>query len=596
MMNRVFRSLLFLLALVPLLVFAQTAAPEEHTKWTASVPDSAAGAQATVTLKAEIAPGYHLYSLKKVEGGPTATSIEAVAPLKLAGPITTSKTTTKHDPNFDLDVEFFSDEATFQVPVQLGPDPKKGELNVTFQTCNDKTCDQPKTVAVPLSGAEAKAVVLQGDVDDARAKGLLPFILFAFTAGLLALLTPCVFPMVPITVSFFSKRRESMGPRAGIIQAVAYCVGIVGAFTGVGLLVTILFGASGIQTFATNPWVNVALAAVFILLALNLFGMLQVSLPSKVTNVFSPHSKTGLLAPLLMGLTFTLTSFTCTVPFVGTILVSAANGDILYPLIGMLAFSSAFALPFFLLALFPQYLARLPKSGSWLEMMKAFMGFLELAAAIKFVSNADLVLGTGLISRTTFLVIWAVILTGAVIFLTRLVKLPIKVDVPEKMGKGRLVTVLLTAATVVWLITGAMGKSLGELEAFLPPGGADGWQVDYNRALQIAKRDHKPLLIDFTGVTCTNCRWMEKNMFPRPAVVTEFKNYVLTRLFTDRAQDHDNQERKLKMTGKATLPIYVVVSPDEKVERVFEGSTRDEKAYVDFLKPTTSGSGPVAAR
>jgi len=604
MMNRVLRTLLLFVAIVlPLIASAQFTSAgsgpvEEHVKWSASMDASAAPSSATtVTLKAEITKGWHLYGLKPIEGGPISTKIEAGEGLTLKGAVTSSKTIQKHDPNFDLDVEFFEDEATFQVPVQLGPDIQKGALKVTFQACNDHTCDQPKTVEVPLTGGEAKAVVLKGDVDDAKAKGMLSFIAFAFTAGLLALLTPCVFPMVPITVSFFSKRRENMGPRVGMIHAAAYCGGIIGAFTGVGLLVTILFGASGIQKFATNPWVNIVLAVIFVLLALNLFGMLQLSLPSKVTNAFSPQSKSGILAPILMGLTFTLTSFTCTVPFVGTILVSAANGDIVYPLVGMLAFSTAFALPFFLLALFPQYLARLPKSGSWLEMMKAFMGFLEIAAAIKFISNADLVFGTGLISRSTFLVIWGIILLGSVVFLSALFQLPIKVDLPKKMGKGRMLTVALTSATIVWLFFGAFGGNLGALEAFLPPGEAKGWTLDYQRALQIARRDKKPMLIDFTGVTCTNCRLMEKNMFPRPAVEAKFKGYVLTKLYTDRPQDADNQERLQKLTGAVTLPAYVVLSPDEKVLRVFEGSTWDESEYLKFLAPSATGSaGAVAER
>jgi len=578
---------------LPLLASAQFSAggggsDEERVKWTATIPaDAAPSGKTVVTLKAVVAKGWHIYGMKKVEG-PTPTVITAIAPLKLDGEIKASKSIQKHDESFNVDVELFEDESTFEVPVQLGSDPKKDKLSVGFQACNDHTCDMPKTVEVPLTGEAAKAVIVKGDVDDAKSKGLLSFIAFAFTAGLLALLTPCVFPMVPITVSFFSKRRESMGPRVGMIHAAAYCGGIIGAFTGVGLLVTILFGASGIQKFATNPWVNIALAIIFVLLALNLFGMLQVSLPGKLTNAFSPHSKSGILAPILMGLTFTLTSFTCTVPFVGTILVSAANGDIVYPLIGMLAFSSAFALPFFLLALFPQYLARLPKSGSWLEMMKAFMGFLEIAAALKFISNADLVFGTGLISRPTFLIIWGIILLGAVVFLTGMFKLPIKVDLPDKMGKGRFLTVALTTATAGWLFFGAFGGNLAALEAFLPPGEADGWTMSYDRALQVARRDKKPMLIDFTGVTCTNCRLMEKNMFPKPAVVEQFKGYVLTKLYTDRPQDAENQERLQKLTGAVTLPAYVVLSPDEKVLRVFEGSTWNESEYLKFLNPSKS--------
>jgi thiol:disulfide interchange protein DsbD len=546
------RLVRLLLALLVLLLPVLATAQEGHAKWTATIPaDAKPGATVTAVLKAKVDEGWHVYSTKQVVG-PTVTTVEAVAPLKLAGKPTTLNGTEKKDPNFGIMVEYVTDGTTVEVPVTLGPDPKKGALRVTYQACDDRTCDMPRTVEVPLSGEAAKAVVQKGDVADPNNQALIPFMGAAFLAGLLALLTPCVFPMVPITVSYFAKRREAGGN--GLTQAAAYCVGIVGAFAAFGLLVTVLFGASGIQRFATNPWVNLALAALFVVLALNLFGLFQVSLPAKVTNAFNPHGKAGLLGPILMGLTFTLTSFTCTVPFVGTVLVSAAQGDIVRPLLGMLAFGSAFAMPFFLLALFPQFLAKLPKSGSWLEMVKAFMGFLEVAAAVKFVSNADLVWGTGLISRSTFLAIWVVIFAAAALFLVRVIRLP-------------------------------------KVEAFLPPGSNDGWsEMPYDRALTIARRDKKPLLIDFTGVTCTNCRWMEKNMFPRPEVAGEFSNYVLVKAFTDRntPADRTNQELMKKLTGKVTLPIYVIVSPEEKVLKIFEGSTRDAGEFVTFLKPAKS--------
>lgn len=584
LMPRLLRVFLLVLALlVPVLGSAQ-----ERAKWTASIPaDAKPGATVTAVLRAEIIDkGWHVYSTKEVPDGPATTTVEAQPPLKLAGKATTVKGESKEDPNFGKVVEYVAEESSIEVPITLGPDPKAGKLLVTFQACNDKTCDFPKTVEVPLTGEAAKEVVVQqGDVSDPTKLPLLPFMGTAFVAGLLALLTPCVFPMVPITVSYFAKRREAGGN--GLTQAGAYCFGIVGAFAAFGILVTVLFGASGVQRFATNPWVNIALGALFVFLALNLFGLYQVSLPSKMTNAFSPHGKAGLLGPILMGLTFTLTSFTCTVPFVGTVLISAAAGDIVRPLLGMLAFGSAFALPFFLLALFPQFLAKLPKSGSWLEMVKAFMGFLEIAAAVKFISNADLVWGTGLISRSTFLVIWIVIFAAAALFLLRIIRLP-KVDVPEKMGRGRLITIALTGVTCVWLALGASGRSLGDLEAFLPPGSADGWnEIPYDRALTIARRDRKPILIDFTGVTCTNCRWMEKNMFPRPEVKGEFGNYVLLKLFTDRMspEDRANQELMKKLTNKVTLPIYVIVGTDGKVQRIFEGSTPSSDKFVTFLKP-----------
>jgi thiol:disulfide interchange protein DsbD len=581
-MHRLTRTVVLLLALLlPLAALAQLGGTP-RAEWTATIPSGAkAGDKVTAVLKAKVEEGWHVYSTKPVEG-PTPTTVTAGDPLKLDGAPESINVEAAKDPNFGVMVEYITEESVIRVPVVLGDPPAEGKLQVTFQACNDKTCEFPVTVEVPLTGEKATTVVREAEAEQSE---LLPFMGGAFAAGLLALLTPCVFPMVPITVSYFSKRREKGGN--GLGQAAAYCFGIIGAFTVFGLLVTVLFGASGIQNFATNPWVNLALAALFVFLALNLFGIVQLNVPSKVTNFFNPSGKSGIFGPILMGLTFTLTSFTCTVPFVGTVLAAAAQGEYVRPLLGMLAFGTAFSLPFFLLALFPQFLASLPKSGSWLEMVKAYMGFLEIAAAIKFLSNADLVWGTNLISRSAFLWIWVAIFAAAALFLVRIVRIP-KVDIPEKIGAGRMVTVALTALVAIWLATGTSGRSLGELEAFLPPGKADGWaEIPYDRALAVAKRERKPLLIDFTGVTCTNCRWMEKNMFTRPEVESQFEKYALMKAFTDRNTpgDRANQKLMLELTKKVTLPIYVVVSPDGEVERIFEGSTRDPQEFLTFLKP-----------
>jgi thiol:disulfide interchange protein len=557
---------------VLLTVIAQAA---DKVVWTANLPD----AKGVVTLHAEIQKGWHLYSTTKTDG-PVPTTIKALPPLSLAGPIVQSTPVKKLDPNFNANVEYYSGSADFQVPVK--GDASKGKLTVEYQICSDNTCEPPKTVEVNLTGEASKEVVKTVS-SDGRERGFWGFVGFAFTAGLLALLTPCVFPMVPITVSFFAKRKAAQGSKAGLAQAAAYCGGIIGAFTGFGLIITILFGAGGIQTFATNPFVNLALAAIFIVLALSLFGMLQLNLPSKLTNAFQPQGKQGLLAPLLMGLTFTLTSFTCTVPFVGTILVSATKGDFLYPFVGMLAFSSAFALPFFLLALFPQALASLPKSGSWLDMMKAFMGFLEIAAAMKFLSNADLVLGTNLISRSTFLGVWALVLVLAALFLLRIIRLP-NLDLPKKIGAGRIVTVGASLAAAGWFLTGISGNSLGEIEAFLPPD-AGGWPQDFDRAVAASKAQGKPILIDFSGVSCTNCRWMEKNMLNRPEVESQLKNFVLVKLLTDRDIEGDRRNQKLQqqLTNSVTLPVYVQIDADQKVLKIFQGSTRNPAEYLTFL-------------
>jgi thiol:disulfide interchange protein len=577
--------------IVVLLVSICTAiavAQQQVVHWTAS----AAGA-GMIELHGKIDAGWHLYGLATDKTVPNVpTEVTAVPPLRLAGKVEQPKPIHKMDPNFGAEVDYFEHEVTFKVPVS--PQKIEGQkLKVHYQACNDRSCLPPTDAEVTIGASTQETAPVaatlpptQSDEDRinaAKKAGLLSFIGLAFGAGLLALLTPCVFPMVPITVSFFAKRRETIGSR-GLIDAAAYCVGIVGAFTAFGLIVTLLFGATGIRTFATNPWVNIAIGILFVGLALNLFGYYSLALPSGLANKFSPQGKAGIVAPILMGLTFTITSFTCTVPFIGTILVSATTGELLYPVVGMLAFGTAFCLPFFFLALFPQFLASMPKSGLWLEAVKGFMGFLEIAAAIKFFSNADLVWNEKpWLPRERFLLVWVVIGLAILAFLVGLIKLP-HVRLPKQVGKGRGVILAATAAAVLFLILGLVGRPLGELEAFLPPSHSD-WIPTYQKGQQLAQTTGKPMFINFTGVTCTNCRWMEKNMFPRDDIAGALKDFVRVELYTDRqtAEDQANQKRQLDLTGTVTLPEYVILSPDGKLLDKFESSTRDTQEFLKFI-------------
>lgn len=569
---------------------------------TPEVTKAAPNQDVLISLKATIDKTWHLYSSKKIEDGPVPTTITiADGPVQLSGEIQNPTPEVKMDPNFGKEVEFFADSAEYKVPVRVKEDAKgeiTGVIKVRFQACDDRRCLPPKTVEVPfkltIEGAPiANATPLPaagttGPVKvqtDAKNQGLLAFLGIAVSAGLLALLTPCVFPMIPITVSVFSKQKKEAGWKAGIGQALAFCAGIIGTFTVVGIIVALIFGASGVQKLATSPIVNLGLAALFFVLALNLFGVFEIGLPSSWANKINPRGKSGIAAPILMGLVFTLTSFTCTMPFVGTLLVSASQGDLLYPIVGMLAFSTTFAFPFFLLALFPQAASRLPKSGGWLATVKAFLGFIELAAAVKFVSNVDLVWQLNLMSRPVFLAVWACIFMVAGLFLLGALNLP-KLESGGRPGPGRLVFGLATVACAVWFLGAINGRAIGELEAFLPPDNDTKWATDYEKALVLAKETGKPLLIDFTGVTCTNCRWMEKNMFPRKSVEGAFENFILVKLLTDRELPGDvaNQALQQKLTGSVTLPIYAVVSPEGKPLKIYEGAERDESKFVGFLE------------
>ncbi len=436
------------------------------------------------------------------------------------------------------------------------------------------------------------------EVQQARSSGFWPFLWLAMTMGAISLATPCVFPMIPITVSYFTKNAEG-GRGSGIAQALVYCFGIVFTFTGLGLGLAALLGATGINQFAANPWVNIVITAIFIGFALNLFGMFQIGVPSSLLTRLSSRSGVGSYGQtLLMGLTFTLTSFTCTVPFVGTVLVATSQGDWLWPAIGMLGFSVVFALPFFALALLPRLLTSLPKSGGWLNSVKVTMGFLEVAAAMKFVSNVDLVWGWHIFTREVVLAIWLAIAVLASVYLLGKFRLPHDTPV-ESLGVLRMLFALMFLAIGFHLFTGLIGGSLGELDAFLPPRtagaftltGAGGpgqelsWNTNLETALAQARREQKPVFIDFTGYTCTNCRWMEANIFPLPAIHTELSRYVRLQLFTDGEgkQYEENQRYQKEKYGTVALPLYVILDPEGNRLATFPGMTRKPEEFLRFL-------------
>jgi thiol:disulfide interchange protein DsbD len=442
------------------------------------------------------------------------------------------------------------------------------------------------------------------------------FIWLAMTVGALSLLTPCVFPMVPITVSYFTN--HAAGHRAGAIRdALIYAVGIILTFTALGVALAVLFGAAGINRFAANPWINLLITGIFVSFALSLFGAYSLGVPSSVLTKLDAISRSKesskIIGLLLMGLTFSLTSFTCTAPFVGTLLVMAAQGRWIYPVIGMLAFSTVFALPFFILALAPQLVSQLPKSGGWLNSVKVVMGLLEIAAAMKFLSNADLVWRWGIFTREVVLASWVAV--ALLITLYLLGKFRLTHDSPiSELGAARLMIALVSLAFGFYLLTGLFGRSLGELESFLPPTEASAARVgkngnptptngeltwitnDYDAALKEAKAEGKPVFIDFTGYTCTNCRWMEINMFTKVTVRQELEKYVRVRLYTDgEGQPYEGfQQMQQDKFGTVALPLYAVVNVDGSPLITFPGLTRNEMEFVSFLKTGQEKFAPAA--
>jgi thiol:disulfide interchange protein len=597
------------------------------------------GKRIDATLTAKIDKGWHLYALEEPAGGPLPTVIVVATPkpFALAGPIGVPPGTRAFDPNFNLETEYYEEQVSFTLPLKVLPDTPLGrhKLQVTanWTTCNDRLCLPPReeTLTIEINvgatsatgatgatgaastgdalaqsssssstagapaGPAAPASAVVDMAASSQASTLGAYIALAALMGALSLLTPCVFPMVPITVSYFTNR-AGKSRREAVTQAIIYGLGIIFTFTGLGFTLAIVFGASGLNRFAADPWLNLGVTALFLAFALSLFGIWEMALPSSVVTAASKadSGKGRLAGTLLMGLAFTLTSFTCTAPFLGTLLVVAAQGDWQWPLAGMLAFSTVFALPFVILALVPQRLASLPRSGPWLMAVKAVMGIVEVAAAMKFLSNADLVWGWHIFTREVVLASWVLLSIVLVLYLAGLVKLG-PVPKLKRPGFGRMVAVAGAVVLGVWLGLGIAGRRLGELEAFLPPadlaavsiGGELSWIMnDYEAALAEARKTGQPILIDFTGYTCTNCRWMEANMFPKPEVAREMARYVRVRLYTDgRGEMYQRfQTMEREIFGTVALPYYAAMTPDGKPKVGFGGLTRDPNLFIAFLR------------
>jgi thiol:disulfide interchange protein DsbD len=383
------------------------------------------------------------------------------------------------------------------------------------------------------------------------------------------------------------------------------------------MLLAVIFGAGGVNQLAANPWVNLLITAIFLGFAFSLFGAYFIQVPPGVMDKLNSltRNKEGsqVIGALLMGFTFTLTSFTCTAPFVGTLLVMTAQGNWRWPLAGMLSFSTVFAVPFFVLALAPQMMSRLPKAGGWMNSVKAVMGFLEIAAAMKFLSNADIVWHWGIFTRQVVLSTWIGIGLLVVLYVLGYLRMPH--DSPlSSVGALRLSVCIVFLTATIWLIPGLFGKQLGELESFLPPelrpsvshsasnsvpgtnssAVADCVLNDYNSALAEAKSKNMLVFVDFTGYTCTNCRWMETNMFSRSEVADEMRRFTCLRLYTDGVGEVFERQQKFQQEkfGTVALPYYAILRSDGTKVATFAGLTRDSHEFLAFLK-SGDQSGPI---
>lgn len=542
--------------------------------------------------------------------------------------------------NYDLDIEqsFDASETTSAANSEEVEESSSEDVGAITQSESDKEIDSVDEEETPFNVVASSNATPPIEIEPIQEnESLLGFMVLAFLAGLAALLTPCVFPMIPMTVSFFTGRAGNKA--TGIRNAIIYGLSIIAIYTIAGTAVAAIQGPEFANWLATHWLPNLFFFGIFIFFALAFLGMFEITLPSGFVNkVDEKAEKGGLTGIFFMAFTLVLVSFSCTGPIVGSILISSAGGELLMPILGMFAFSLAFAIPFTLFAIFPEWMNRLPKSGGWLNSVKVVLGFLELALAFKFLSIADLVYHWGILDRDIFLIIWIVIFSGLGLYLLGKIRLPH--DSPaDTIGVPRLLLALATFMFVLYMIPGLFGAPLKYLSGYLPPmstqqfkmtGGLSMTEVgenilgesvkyadipleipheiqgyfDYEQALRAAKKANKPLLIDFTGHGCVNCRKMEENVWVDPQVLKRLKeDFVMVALYIDERLELPESEwytseydGKVKKTlGKQNAdfqitrfqnnaqPYYVILDHNENLLAQPKGYENDVQTFVEFL-------------
>jgi thiol:disulfide interchange protein len=610
---------LLLIALFGNIAFAQSE-KFNHVQWKLTLDRSSAAPGATVLghLEASVDPEWHMYSLT-TPPGPIPTTIKTDNSLAVDKfTIFEPPPIRKFDPNFNVDTETYEGSQAFLARIQLKKDLQPGPVAITFvpryQTCSGTSCIPPRTrqvtatldivasapvaaINIPAGYIEAKPGTTKAVTSDDTS--LAGFLALAFGFGLAAIFTPCVFPMIPITMSYF------IGQRGGLRQAVTFCFGIIVLFSALGLILTLALGPAAVVQLGSNAWVNGFIALIFFVFGLSLLGAFEITIPSGVlTKLNAASGQGGFIGTLLMGLTFALASFACVGPFMGTLLAASVGADKTRPVLGMVVFASGLALPFFLLALFPKYLQKLPRSGEWLARVKVVMGFLVLAAMLKYLYSLDAVLQTGFLTRERFLAAWVVLFAMAGFYLLGFVRLP-GISRDAELGVVRLLIGTVLVVFGLSLVPGMFGAKLGEIEAYIPPpssGTGPGdlpWiENDLQSAFAKAKAESKTVLVNFTGYACTNCHWMKANMFTKPEVGGVMKNMVLVDLYTDGTDAVSEANQKLEEDKFQTvaIPFYVLYDANQNVLATFPGLTRKPEEYLSFLntKATTS-SAPLSA-
>ncbi len=605
----------------------------DPVQWRLEFDDSEASPGSTVLgrLTATIQEGWHAYSTTTPEGIPSDIFVaesDGISAWRAFQP----EPEIVFDPNFQAEVEWYTGEAEFLIELDLSAD-AAGELpvevRVLYGACDPRQCLPPKrksaetTISIstgaPLIAAKApqdyQPAKRHGTADagprvataevaagkppaDFRAedRGLLGFSLLALGVGFLAILTPCVFPMIPIYIGSFMSGGQRPWKEV-LAQAGTFCLGVIVLFTAIGGALSAFVGPFGTSQIGSNPWVNLLIAAVMLAFALAMFGAFEITLPSSWTTGASARSSgPGIASTLMLSLVFTLASFACTGPFMGTLLAgSVATGGPLFPVVGMAMFSTGLAAPFFVLALFPALLNRMPRSGVWLAISKRTAAFVILAVGLKYLGNVDQVFAWGILTRERFLAIWIVLFAAAALYLWGLLRF--SDDGPSQgIGLVRLGIGTALLAFSISLVPGMFGGRLGELDAHVPgtasvgaageSGGGLTWiKDDYDGALATARAENKVLLVSFTGYACSNCKWMKANMFTKPEVFAVLQDMVRVELYTDGfdASSEKHQNLQLETFRSSSIPYYALIAPDGSVAATFSGQTRDVEEYMEFL-------------
>ena len=660
-----------------LIAFATIANAQIHNpvKWKTAV-EKINDNEYYLVATASIEAGWKLYGQNIPPNGPVPTSFKytQTPTFELVGKTEESKPIVKHDKVFDMEIAYFYKQAVFKQRIKLLGELTSIKAEVEFMSCNDSNCLPPDTVDLEffLSGTatanqgatpqftfgnntDANNTVPATTVSQTTPKvpattpisrqGLWTIFFISFLSGFAALLTPCVFPMIPMTVSYFTKQSKTKAK--GIKNAVIYGISIIVIYVLLGSVVTAIFGADVLNALASNSLFNLIFFLILVVFAISFLGAFEITLPSSwSTKIDAQADRSGFIGIFFMALALAIVSFSCTGPIVGSLLVQAASQGGIAPIMGMFGFSLAIALPFALFAAFPGWLHSLPKSGGWMNTVKVVLGFLELALAFKFLSIADLVWDLHWLEREVFIAIWIAIFGALSLYLFGKIRLPHD-DATDRISVGRLLLGLVSLSFTVYLIPGLWGAPLSIISGFPPPQyysespygvghkgntattvtsseelpqGAHLFQPydivtfnDYQQGLEYAKQVGKPVLLDFTGKSCVNCRKMEDNVWGKPEVLNILKNKVvlISLLVDDKNELPENEVKPSKIReGKMiktigqkwsefqalryhsnSQPLYVLMGHDEQNLVPPVGYTPNVEKFSSWLHSGISAFG-----